>query len=127
MISKSGFSVLARLANRVRLHLMFPRIHRNRSLQALLLAVILVVAQLVALGHGVAHVAALAAGEDPALPHTLICEQCNQASNLGTGMPPAAFVFFAAPCFEVPPVQNDSVFRACTLPPFSSRAPPDFL
>jgi hypothetical protein len=103
---------------------MFPRVHLCRSLQALLLALVLVVAQLVALGHGVAHVAALAAGEDPALPHTLICEQCNQTSNLGLGLPAAAFLVFAALCFHAPSGRDDAQFQPRTLASFSARAPP---
>ncbi|MFN0313663.1 MAG: hypothetical protein ACKVQA_01310 [Burkholderiales bacterium] len=106
---------------------MFPRIHRSRSLQALFLAVVLVVAQLVALGHGVAHVAALASGEEPALPHTLICEQCNQASNLGLALPAAAFLVFVAPCFNPFPGQHDAEFHPRAVASFSARAPPAYL
>ena len=106
---------------------MFPRAHRFRSLLALVLATVLVIAQHVAFAHGVTHLAAVASGDDPALPHAKMCDQCNQASNLGLGLPTPAVIVFAAPCFRVPPLQHDSVYQPRAVSPFSSRAPPAFL
>lgn len=98
-----------------------------RSWIACLLALVLVVAQQAALAHGIAHAVSLATGDDPGLPHSKVCDQCNQASNLGLGMVSEPARLDCNARFHSHIGGRVSVHDAAWLPPFSSRAPPTTL
>lgn len=98
---------------------------KSRPIIGWLCALLLVLAQHTAWAHGISHLGAQGGGDDPSLPlHSKVCDQCHQASQLGTGVAPTLLVFASDLLHSVPAADAKAVFEAASLPPFSSRAPP---
>ena len=91
---------------------------------ACLLAVLLVIGQHAALAHGVTHLAVLAGGDDPSLPHFKVCDQCNQASNLSAGLAAQTLMVITPVCMDIlcaawqsPPATRTPLFYCARAPP----------
>lgn len=98
---------------------------KARSLISWLCVLLLVLAQHGALAHGISHLGAKAAGDEPTLSlPDKVCEQCHQASQVGAGLVPARIVIDIFLLRRAPAEDRDSVFISQATPPFNSRAPP---
>lgn len=92
----------------------------------LLLAFVLLLAQMGSLAHGISHLhLEQSQDSDQSLPHDKFCSQCAAYAQIGGLIVGSHISFAGSDTFETPPLNEPASYASTTFVAFAARGPPD--